>query len=378
MPLGAVTNSSSIRLLDLCRFYRALPHQMAAIQELEATIHKANPHILNRNQSWFKTWSQSGKILEATNDWNGVTKAARIAGAKFPELVAAQWALESNYGKAVSARNNFFGLKGEGNSALTQEFINNQWITISDQFINFPDVQTCINYLVDRWYKDFKTYQGCNNAPDRNKAARMLQDQGYATDPNYAEKLIKIMNQQAPVTESAGAHTLKVPYEYQLDNKSGQGYRECFSSSCAMVARYWGKIGNDDAYNVIRRKHGDSTDVHAQLNTLRELGLKATFIQDGTASALENEIRNGYPAPVGWLHRGPVSTPSGSGHWSVVTGFTPTHFIHNDPNGEADLVKGGYVSNKGGSGIAYSRKNWLPRWLIDGSDSGWFLKIRPS
>jgi hypothetical protein len=378
MPLGVVTNPHSIRLLDLCRFYRALPHQMAAIQELEAAINKANPHILGRNQSWFKTWSQSGKILEATNDWNGITKAARIAGAKYPELVAAQWALESNYGKAVSARNNFFGLKGDGTASLTQEFINNQWITITDQFINFPDVQTCVNYLVDRWYKNFKNYQGCNNAPDRNTAAKMLQDSGYATDPNYAEKLVKLMNQHAPVTESAGTHILKVPYEYQLDNKSGQGYRECFSSSCAMVARYWGKIGNDDAYNVIRRKHGDSTDVHAQVNTLRELGLRATFIQDGTASALENEVRNGYPAPVGWLHRGPVSAPSGSGHWSVVIGFTPTHFIHNDPNGQADLVKGGYLNNKGGAGVAYSRKNWLPRWLIDGSDSGWFLKVRPN
>jgi hypothetical protein len=47
-----------------------------------------------------------------------------------------------------------------------------------------------------------------------------------------------------------------------------------------------------------------------------------------------------------------------------------------DPFGEADLVNGGYVSNKGGAGIAYSRKNWLPRWLIEGNDTGWFMRIR--
>jgi hypothetical protein len=378
MPPGAVTNSNSIRLLDLCRFYRALPHQMAAIQELEAAITKANPHILGRDQSWFKTWSQSGKILNTTNDWAGITQAARIAGAKFPELAAAQWALESNFGKAVSGRNNFFGLKGSGTASLTQEFINNQWITISDSFIDFPDIQTCVTYLVDRWYKDFKTYRGCNNATNREDAARMLQSQGYATDPGYADKLIRLMRQHTPAAEKPGTHTLKVPYEYQLDNKSGFGYRECFSSSCAMVARYWGKIGNDDAYNLVRRKYGDTTDVQAQLKALRELGLNATFIQDATAADLEDELRKGHPAPVGWLHRGPVSAPSGSGHWSVVTGYTPTHFIHNDPNGEADLVKGGYLNNKGGAGVAYSRKNWLPRWLIDGPDSGWFLKVRLS
>ena len=378
MPPGAVTKPPTIRLLDLCRFYRALPHQMAAIQELEEAIIKTNPHLLSRSQPWFKTWSQSGKILEVKNDWNGIVKAARIAGAKFPELVAAQWQLESAGGTSTSGRNNFFGLKGTGTATTTQEFINNQWVVVSDSFINFPDIQTCVSYLVDRWYKNYKTYKGINVAEDRESAARMLQSEGYATDPDYAEKLINVMNQKAPHQESAGTYSLKVPYEYQLDNKSGQGYRECFSSSCAMVARFWGRIGNDDAYNVIRRKYGDSTNVHAQLNTLHELGLKAEFIQDATASDLENEIRNGYPAPVGWLHRGPVSAPSGSGHWSVVIGYTPTHFVHNDPNGEADLVKGGYVNNKGGAGIAYSRKNWLPRWLIDGPDSGWFLRIRPS
>jgi GH24 family phage-related lysozyme (muramidase) len=52
---------NKIRLLDLFRYYKALPHQMAAVSELEAAINKANPHILGRDQGWFKTWSQSGK-----------------------------------------------------------------------------------------------------------------------------------------------------------------------------------------------------------------------------------------------------------------------------------------------------------------------------
>ena len=369
---------NKIRLLDLFRYYRqGLPHQMAAVSELEAAINKANPHILTRTQSWFKTWSQSGKIQEITNDWDGIVRAARTAGAKYPELVAAQWQLESVSGTKTSGRNNFFGLKGSGTTTKTQEFINNTWITISDSFIDFPDIQTCVVYLVDRWYKDFKTYKGVNNAPTREEAARQLQQQGYATDPTYADKLIRILNERTPSPQSTGSFSLKVPYEYQLDNKSGQGYRECFSSSCAMVARYWGRIGNDDAYNLVRRKYGDSTNVRAQIGALSELGLKATFIQDATAADLEAEIRAGRPTPVGWLHRGPVTNPTGSGHWSVVTGYTPTHFIMNDPNGEADLLKGGYISNKGGAGTAYSKKNWLPRWLIEGADSGWLLRIHP-
>lgn len=52
---------NKIRLLDLFKYYRALPHQMAALTELEDAINKANPHILGRDQAWFKTWSQDGK-----------------------------------------------------------------------------------------------------------------------------------------------------------------------------------------------------------------------------------------------------------------------------------------------------------------------------
>lgn len=52
---------NKIRLLDLFKYYKALPHQLAALAELEEAINKANPHILGRDQSWFKTWSQGGR-----------------------------------------------------------------------------------------------------------------------------------------------------------------------------------------------------------------------------------------------------------------------------------------------------------------------------
>ena len=61
----------------------------------------------------------------------------------------------------------------------------------------------------------------------------------------------------------------------------------------------------------------------------------------------------------------------------MITGFTPDAFIHNDPYGEADMLNGGYVSAKGGQGIAYSRKNWLPRWLVDGPKTGWAIVVEP-
>ena len=50
-----------IKPSDLFRYWKALPHQAAAIVELEAELLKVAPDLFNRDQPWFKTWSASGK-----------------------------------------------------------------------------------------------------------------------------------------------------------------------------------------------------------------------------------------------------------------------------------------------------------------------------
>ena len=182
---------------------------------------------------------------------------------------------------------------------------------------------------------------------------------------------------KAAQQEAQVRNPLHVKWQSQLDN-GPTGYRECFSSSCAMLSMYWGKVANDNAYNAVRAKYGDSTSAEAQLAALRSLGLKADFRTDGNAASLEREIDAGRPVAVGWLHHGPVSAPRGGGHWSVVIGYPPARdaWIMNDPNGEARLVEGGYTPNTNGAGLRYSRRNWNPRWMVGGS-GGWYLTCRP-
>ena len=169
------------------------------------------------------------------------------------------------------------------------------------------------------------------------------------------------------------ANPLHVPYFYQNDNTSGTGYRECFSSSCAMLAAYYGRVTSDDQYNKLRSKYGDTTSNAAQLSALRACGLEPRFSTMGDVEDLKKEIDAGRPVAVGWLHKGHVSKPSGGGHWSVIIGYTDTHFIVHDPNGEASLVGGGYVNHSGGKAVKYSFKNFMPRWCVEGPNSGWYL-----
>jgi hypothetical protein len=170
---------------------------------------------------------------------------------------------------------------------------------------------------------------------------------------------------------------LTVPYFLQNDNASGAGYRECFSSSCAMLAAFYGKVKGDDEYNRIRTKYGDTTSLTAQLNALTSLGLKPAFSTTGSPGDLKKEIDAGRPVAVGWLHKGPSSSPSGGGHWSVVVGYNDSHFILHDPNGAADLLNGDYLNTTGGKSVAYSFKNFLPRWNVEGPSSGWYLTVKP-
>ncbi len=367
----------TIKLTDAANFYKELKHQTEAWNWLQDNL---SSDTLETFASKYRNPATPSPVIN--NTWEGVMEAAKKAGAKFPEVVAAQWALESDWGKHTSGKNNYFGLKGSGTTVNTQEYVNGQWITIKAGFLDFPDLYTCVCYLVDRWYKDYMQYKGVNRATSRNECANFLKAEGYATDPGYPTKLIQIMDKQL---QTPGGNTnvvisekiLTVPYEYQLDNKSGTGYRECFSSSCAMIAKYYGKVKNDDEYNVIRARYGDTTSKDAQLAALRSLGLNAKFVTNGNSALLENEIRNNRPVATGWLHHGSVNKPTGGGHWTCCIGFTPTQFVHNDPNGEADMVNGGYVSNTAskGAGVRYSKTNWLRRWECDGPNTGWAILV---
>lgn len=181
----------------------------------------------------------------------------------------------------------------------------------------------------------------------------------------------------------AGINPLRgVPYYSQRDSAvAGQANRMCFSSTCAMLTAFLrpGSITGpnaDDAYLARVRKYGDTTDASAQIKALESYGVRAAFTQTADWSDIERQIDRGVPVPCGFLHHGTSASPSGGGHWLLVIGYTATGVIVHDPFGEMDVARGTYLNTKG-SGLAYSRKNWGPRWLVEGPRSGWAIIAEP-
>jgi hypothetical protein len=188
------------------------------------------------------------------------------------------------------------------------------------------------------------------------------------------------------MTPSPLSRVIPVPLFSQADNSSGEGWRECMSSSCAMIAAFYKVVSSDDQYNRIRSRFGATTNPLAQVAALKSLGLSATFVQDWDRGRLDGELKAGRPVAVGWLHHGPVTAPVGGGHWSVVAGWSPSAVWMLDPFGEADLRAGGYESTDAAWVGWYSWRNWGPRWDHrarppagqPSRPAGWAITVRPS
>jgi len=128
-------------------------------------------------------------------------KLAKEAGHKFPEVTAAQAMLETSNGADPSAVNNYLGLKatkneterGESTIQNTTENEGGKVISIQDNFKNFSSLIDMMNQYKTEWNDDFMDRKGIVNVDTAEEAARLLQANAFATDPDYADKIIQII-----------------------------------------------------------------------------------------------------------------------------------------------------------------------------------------
>ena len=164
------------------------------------------------------------EILEVGNQRSGSTKPqrklafeeatrlAREAGHPFPEVVAAQFAKESSWGKDTGGDFNYFGLKS-GNAIIkrlkdagivataadevdTNEIINDETVTIKDSFLSFESAEDgFMAYLifidtVKKKNEDGSYVRRYGPALDEAETAydyvKQINDLGYSTTPSQA------------------------------------------------------------------------------------------------------------------------------------------------------------------------------------------------
>lgn len=117
-------------------------------------------------------------------------------------ITMAQAILESDWGASQLAANyhNLFGIKGTGpNSRVltTKEYVNGHWVQIRGRFKVYDSWAASIAdhtaLMLNGTATNQQNYQAVLTAPNYRQAAIALQRAGYATDPDYAAKLIGVI-----------------------------------------------------------------------------------------------------------------------------------------------------------------------------------------
>ncbi|MCE9680003.1 flagellar assembly peptidoglycan hydrolase FlgJ [Shewanella sp. AS1] len=174
----------------------------------------------------------SGKLLPSSAPMNGFNsqdefvtalypyaqQAAKTLGTT-PEVLIAQSALETGWGQKIVRQangepsNNLFNIKadsrwqGDKAGVSTLEFEQGVAVRQRADFRVYGDIKQSFDDFVAFISQGDRYQDAIDKAADPGAFIQGLQDAGYATDPNYADKVLRVMQS---VTQSFGSVISKV------------------------------------------------------------------------------------------------------------------------------------------------------------------------
>lgn len=108
-----------------------------------------------------------------------------------PSVCIAQAALESGWNLGAKT---LFGIKGAGNNLTTQEYINGKYETVTAAFKAYPTIAAAVHGYYDL-ITGAPRYAAAVNNPNWRSAVKAIARGGYATAPNYAETVERIISE---------------------------------------------------------------------------------------------------------------------------------------------------------------------------------------
>ena len=117
-------------------------------------------------------------------------------------FTVAEAALESGWGESLLARSakNLFGVKadpawhGEILTLNTREFLHGTWVMVPARWRKYDDWQDCMDDHAAFLHQN-RRYVPCFECTTGEAFAIAVAQAGYATDPDYAAKIISIIRQ---------------------------------------------------------------------------------------------------------------------------------------------------------------------------------------
>ena len=174
------------------RYYRRQAIQSEQIRQEQLQRRQEQEKLIRQRKAFIKKIGPIAKQVDQSYDL-------------LPSITIAQACLESNYGQSDLSQkyNNLFGVKGTNpnTSAIltTKEYVKGKWINVKARFQIYDSYEASIRAHARLFQNgtswNHKQYQHVLAAKDYRKQAKALVTDGYATDPNYADKLINLIEQ---------------------------------------------------------------------------------------------------------------------------------------------------------------------------------------
>ena len=179
--------------------------QKAGYNARKWTKHGRLPYVDYSDAAQVKPTQTGPTATKGTADQKSfINKIGPLAAADMKKngilasLTIAQAILESGWGKSglTTSANNLFGIKGtyngEGYTCKTQEWDGSKYITIDATFRKYP---SWAESLADHsaLFNRLDRYKNLRGLMDYKLACQYVHEDGYATDPSYASKLINLI-----------------------------------------------------------------------------------------------------------------------------------------------------------------------------------------
>ena len=174
------------------RYYRRYAIQSEQIRQAQLQKEQEAAKLLKQKKDFIKKIGPIAREVDKSYDL-------------LPSITIAQACLESNYGQSDLSQkyNNLFGVKGSNpnTSAVmtTKEYVKNKWVTVKARFQIYDSYEASIRAHA-RLFQNGTTwnhdqYKHVLASKDYNTEAKAFVTAGYATDPDYADKLINLIEQ---------------------------------------------------------------------------------------------------------------------------------------------------------------------------------------
>ncbi|MBH0020582.1 flagellar assembly peptidoglycan hydrolase FlgJ [Pseudoalteromonas sp. SWXJ133] len=178
-----------------------LPHQQYKKETIPLTDNKITEEAKsNDNKANFDTAEEF-----VSSVWEHAKTAAKKIGLN-PAVMVAQAALETGWGKHIinksdgGSSNNLFNIKsdksweGDKASKVTLEFEQGTPVKKQASFRAYDSIKDSVNDFVDFLTQNPRYKEALQNTAKPNDFLDSLQKAGYATDPNYADKIKQVLN----------------------------------------------------------------------------------------------------------------------------------------------------------------------------------------